>query len=61
MGGIGSAALKATIEYILEHRADYARRDHPLRRDAPQNFTYQYDIDDWQKRRRHRPRPHHRP
>ena len=24
MGGIGSAALKATIEYTLEHRADYA-------------------------------------
>ena len=24
MGGIGTAALKATIEYTLEHRADYA-------------------------------------
>ena len=50
MGGIGSAALKATIEYTLEHRADYAGVSILYGATAPQNFTYQYDIDDWQKR-----------
>ena len=51
MGGIGSAALKATIEYTLEHRADYAGVSILYGATAPENFTYQYDIDDWQKRK----------
>jgi sulfhydrogenase subunit gamma (sulfur reductase) len=50
MGGIGSAALKATIEYTLEHRADYAGVSILYGATAPQNFTYQADIADWQKR-----------
>lgn len=50
MGGIGSAALKATIEYTLEHRADYAGISILYGATAPQNFTYQYDIVEWQKR-----------
>jgi NAD(P)H-flavin reductase len=50
MGGIGSAALKATIEYTLEHRADYAGISILYGATAPENFTYQYDIDEWQKR-----------
>ena len=50
MGGIGSAALKATIEYTLEHRADYAGITILYGATAPENFTYQADIDDWQKR-----------
>ncbi len=50
MGGIGSAALKATIEYTLEHRSDYAGITILYGATAPENFTYQYDIDDWQKR-----------
>jgi sulfhydrogenase subunit gamma (sulfur reductase) len=50
MGGIGSAALKATIEYTLEHRADYAGITILYGATAPENFTYQYDIDEWQKR-----------
>ncbi len=50
MGGIGSAALKATIEYTLEHRADYAGISILYGATAPDNFTYQYDIDEWQKR-----------
>ena len=50
MGGIGSAALKATIEYTLEHRADYAGISILYGATAPENFTYQYDIDQWQKR-----------
>jgi sulfhydrogenase subunit gamma (sulfur reductase) len=50
MGGIGSAALKATIEYTLEHRSDYAGISILYGATAPQNFTYQEDIKDWQKR-----------
>lgn len=50
MGGIGSAALKATIEYILEHRADYKKVSILYGATAPQNFTYQEDINDWQTR-----------
>ena len=50
MGGIGSAALKATIEYTLEHRSDYGDITILYGATAPQNFTYQYDIEDWQKR-----------
>ena len=50
LGGIGSAALKATIEYTLEHRSDYAGVSILYGATAPQNFTYQEDIKDWQKR-----------
>jgi len=50
MGGIGAAALKATIEYTLEHRADYAGINILYGATAPQNFTYQADIAEWQKR-----------
>jgi NAD(P)H-flavin reductase len=50
MGGIGSAALKATIEYTLEHRADYAGVSILYGATAPQNFTYQEDIKTWQER-----------
>jgi NAD(P)H-flavin reductase len=50
MGGIGSAALKATIEYTLEHRADYAGVSILYGATAPQNFTYQDDIKVWQDR-----------
>jgi NAD(P)H-flavin reductase len=50
MGGIGSAALKATIEYTLEHRADYAGVSILYGATHPTNFTYQYDVNEWQKR-----------
>ena len=40
MGGIGSAALKATIEYTLEHRADYAGVSILYGATHPTNFTY---------------------
>jgi sulfhydrogenase subunit gamma (sulfur reductase) len=50
MGGIGSAALKATIEYTLEHRTDFAGVSILYGATAPQNFTYQEDIKTWQER-----------
>jgi len=50
MGGIGSAALKATIEYCLEHRSDYKAVSILYGATAPENFTYQADITEWQKR-----------
>jgi NAD(P)H-flavin reductase len=50
MGGIGSAALKATIEYILANRADYGKVSILYGATAPQNFTYQEDIKDWDAR-----------
>jgi NAD(P)H-flavin reductase len=50
MGGIGSAALKATMEYTLEHRSDYAGISILYGATAPQNFTYQEDIKVWQER-----------
>jgi sulfhydrogenase subunit gamma (sulfur reductase) len=50
MGGIGSAALKATIEYTLEHRTDYEGISILYGATAPENFTYQYDVNEWQKR-----------
>ncbi len=50
MGGIGSAALKATIEYCLEHRADYAGISILYGATHPTNFTYWYDVEEWQKR-----------
>ena len=50
MGGIGSAALKATIEYTLENLKDYKGVSILYGATVPENFTYQYDIDEWQKR-----------
>jgi sulfhydrogenase subunit gamma (sulfur reductase) len=50
LGGIGSAALKATIEYTLEHRADYAGVSILYGATHPTNFTYWYDVEEWQKR-----------
>jgi len=50
MGGIGSAALKATIEYTLAHLDDYKGISILYGATAPENFTYQYDVDEWQKR-----------
>jgi len=50
LGGIGSAALKATIEYTLEHRADYAGITILYGATHPTNFTYWYDVKEWQKR-----------
>ena len=48
MGGIGAAALRATIAYVLEHRADY--RDVTILYGArtPLDLTYKYDIARWQ-------------
>jgi len=51
LGGIGSAALKATIEYTLEHRADYAGVSILYGATHPTNFTYWYDVVEWQKRK----------
>jgi sulfhydrogenase subunit gamma (sulfur reductase) len=51
LGGIGSAALKATIEYTLEHRADYAGISILYGATHPTNFTYWYDVQEWQKRK----------
>jgi sulfhydrogenase subunit gamma (sulfur reductase) len=51
LGGIGSAALKATIEYTLEHRADYAGVSILYGATHPTNFTYWYDVEEWQKRK----------
>jgi len=50
LGGIGSAALKATMEYTLEHRADYAGVSILYGATHPTNFTYWYDVQEWQKR-----------
>ena len=50
LGGIGSAALKATIEYTLEHREDYAGVSILYGATHPTNFTYWYDVQEWQKR-----------
>ena len=47
MGGIGSAALRATVLHTLEQRSDY--RDITILYGArtPVDLTFQYDIDDW--------------
>lgn len=50
MGGIGSAALKATIEYVLANRADYGKVTILYGATAPQNFTYQEDNKRWDAR-----------
>jgi sulfhydrogenase subunit gamma (sulfur reductase) len=51
LGGIGSAALKATIEYTLEHLKDYAGVSILYGATHPTNFTYWYDVEEWQKRK----------
>jgi len=50
MGGIGSAALKATIEYTLAHRTDYEDITILYGATAPNMFTYMDDIKVWQER-----------
>src|SRR5665648_74566 len=50
MGGIGSAALRATIHYTLEHRADYDDITILYGARSPDDLTYKYDIDDWMAR-----------
>ena len=50
MGGIGSAALKATIEYALANRADYEGVSILYGATHPTNFTYWYDVEQWQER-----------
>lgn len=43
-------ALKATIEYTLEHRADYAGISILYGATHATNFTYWHDVEEWQKR-----------
>jgi sulfhydrogenase subunit gamma (sulfur reductase) len=50
MGGIGSAALRATIAYTLEHRNDYAGISILYGARTPQDLTYKYDIEEWESR-----------
>ncbi len=50
MGGIGSAALRATIAYTLEHRDDYAGISILYGARSPQDLTYKYDIEVWEAR-----------
>ena len=61
MGGIGSAALKATIEYTLEHRADYAGVTILYGATAPAELHLPVRHRRLAEARRHRPHPHHRP
>ena len=51
MGGIGSAALRATIHYTLEHRDDYEDVTIIYGARSPEDLTYKYDIDDWVERK----------
>jgi sulfhydrogenase subunit gamma (sulfur reductase) len=50
MGGIGSAALRATIAWTLEHRSDYEDITILYGARTPLDLTYKYDIEDWQAR-----------
>jgi sulfhydrogenase subunit gamma (sulfur reductase) len=50
MGGIGSAALRATIAYTVEHRDDYAGISILYGARTPQDLTYKYDIEEWEGR-----------
>ncbi|NLE74492.1 MAG: hydrogenase [Actinobacteria bacterium] len=50
MGGIGSAALRATILYTLEQRAEYQDITILYGARTPVDLTYQYDIDEWEAR-----------
>lgn len=51
MGGIGSAALRATISYTLEHREDYGDITILYGARTPLDLTYKYDVEDWQVRK----------
>jgi sulfhydrogenase subunit gamma (sulfur reductase) len=48
MGGIGAAALRATIFHVLEHRADYDRVTILYGARTPLDLTYKYDITRWE-------------
>jgi sulfhydrogenase subunit gamma (sulfur reductase) len=48
MGGIGAAALRATIFYVLEHRADYDGVTILYGARTPLDLTYKYDIITWE-------------
>lgn len=50
MGGIGSAALRATILHTLERRADYADITILYGARTPVDLTFQYDIAAWEAR-----------
>lgn len=50
MGGIGSAALRATINYTLEHRADYDKISILYGARTPLDLTYKYNIVEWEAR-----------
>ncbi len=50
MGGIGSAALRATILHTLEHRSDYGDITILYGARTPVDLTFQYDIADWEAR-----------
>ncbi len=51
MGGIGAAALRATILYTLEHREDYGDITILYGARTPVDLTYQYDIAEWETRK----------
>ena len=61
MGGIGSAALKATIEYCIEHIADYAGVSILYGATAPEKLHLPSRHRRVAEAQRHRPHPHHRP
>jgi sulfhydrogenase subunit gamma (sulfur reductase) len=48
MGGIGSAALRATIAHTLEHRSDYEDVSILYGARSPEDLTYKYDIEAWE-------------
>ncbi len=50
MGGIGSAALRATINYTLEHRSDYDNISILYGARTPLDLTYKYNIVEWEAR-----------
>ncbi len=50
MGGIGSAALRATINHTLEHRADYDDITILYGARSPEDLTYKYNIEEWEAR-----------
>jgi NAD(P)H-flavin reductase len=51
MGGIGSAALRATIAHTLEHRDDYEDISILYGARSPEDLTYKYDIEEWEARK----------
>jgi len=50
MGGIGSAALRATILHTLEQRAQYQDITILYGARTPVDLTFQYDIAEWEAR-----------